>query len=153
MIGLSDETLRVLLWAVLTLAVEYASVLVAILVDLRSGTLKARRNGQRRTSSGYRRTVEKASRYYITLFALSVLDAMWIIVALALRGITGWSVPAFPFFTTLGAIGLVLIEIHSVVENSQRRDDITDMARTVTGLLDDDAVKKLAEQIARIIRS
>lgn len=153
MIGLSDETLRVLLWTVLTLAVEYASVLVAILVDLRSGTLKARRNGQRRTSSGYRRTVEKASRYYITLFALSVLDAMWIIVALALRGITGWSVPAFPFFTTLGAIGLVLIEIHSVVENSQSRDDITDMARTVTGLLDDDAVKKLAEQIARIIRS
>ncbi len=142
-----------LLWAVLTLAVEYASVLGAILVDLRSGTLKARRNGQRRTSSGYRRTVEKASRYYITLFALSVLDAMWIIVALALRGITGWSVPAFPFFTTLGAIGLVLIEIHSVVENSQSRDDITDMARTVTGLLDDDAVKKLAEQIARIIRS
>lgn len=153
MIGLSDETLRVLLWTVLTLAVEYASVLVAILVDLRSGTLKARRNGQRRTSSGYRRTVEKASRYYITLFALSVLDAMWIIVALALRGITGWSVPAFPFFTTLGAIGLVLIEIHSVVENSQSRDDITDMARTVTGLLDDDAVKKLAEQIARIIIS
>lgn len=152
MIGLSDETLRVLLWTVLTLAVEYASVLVAILVDLRSGTLKARRNGQRRTSSGYRRTVEKASRYYITLFALSVLDAMWIIVALALRSITGWSVPAFPFFTTLGAIGLVLVEIHSVVENSQRRDDITDMARTVTGLLDDDAVKKLAEQIARIIR-
>lgn len=152
MIGLSDETLRVLLWTVLTLAVEYASVLVAILVDLRSGTLKARRNGQRRTSSGYRRTVEKASRYYITLFALSVLDAMWIIVALALRSITGWSVPAFPFFTTLGAIGLVLIEIHSVVENSQRRDDITDMARTVTGLLDDDAVKKLAEQIARIMR-
>ncbi|MCM1483822.1 MAG: phage holin family protein [Muribaculaceae bacterium] len=131
--------------AVVVMAAEYACVFIAILIDLRSGTLKAKRNGLKRTSRGYRRTVEKASRYFITLLALSVLDVMCVVAALGLRSITGWAIPPFPFFTTVGAVGLVLIEIHSVVENSQRRSDFTEAARSLTSLLEEDAVKKLLE--------
>ena len=65
-----------LAWAVMLLAVDYVAVLACILIDCRSGAMRARREGIPRTSSGYRRTVEKASRYFITLIALTVIDLL-----------------------------------------------------------------------------
>lgn len=57
-------------------AIDYVCVLLAVLADLRSGILKARRQGVKRTSRGLRRSVEKAGRYYVMLFAMTLIDAM-----------------------------------------------------------------------------
>lgn len=144
---ISPAVTHSLMWALAVLAVEYTCVLAAILIDLRSGALKAKRNGLPRTSRGYRRTVEKASRYYITLIALTMLDAMWIAVALALRTDSGWALPVFPFASTAGAAGLCLIEIHSVLENSQKRTDITDAAADMADLLADERITDLIKAL------
>ena len=137
-----------LLWVVALMIVDYAAVLVAVLIDLRSGMLKARRRGETRTSKGYRRTVDKASRYFITLLALSVIDSMVVMAAMLLRSTMAWNVPALPVFTTIGAICLTLIEAKSVVENTQKRSEYT--ADALTGLLSEPAVKRLMDALKEL---
>lgn len=149
----SQAVTHSLTWALAVLAVEYTCVFAAILIDLHSGAMKARRCGKPRTSRGYRRTVEKASRYYITLIALTMLDAMWITVALALRADAGWALPVFPFASTAGSAGLCLIEIHSVLENSQKRSDITDAAADMSDLLTDPRITELMKSLRELLKS
>lgn len=147
---ISPETLKMLLWVVALMIVDYAAVLVAVLIDLRSGMLKTRRRGEPRTSKGYRRTVDKASRYFITLLALSVIDSMVVMAAMLLRSTMAWNVPALPVFTTIGAICLTLIEAKSVVENTQKRSEYTDAADALTGLLSEPAVKRLMDALKEL---
>lgn len=150
-IALSPSTIKSLLWLMVMLLTDYAAVVVAILVDLRSGTLRARREGRPRTSRGYRRTVEKASRYLVTLLALSVIDAMIVGAAMLFRSTMHWEVPVFPLFTTVGAVALTLIESRSVVENSQNRADFTSTAAKATSLLTDKEVRALIDAVRRLL--
>lgn len=106
-------------------AVEYAGVLIAVMLDLWSGVRKARRAGERCTSSGLRRTVGKLGAYYLALTGLTLVDAMAVTALLILRSGTGLSYPAFPFLTLLGALGLALIEVKSIYESSDRKADFT----------------------------
>lgn len=152
MLEISPATLKSMLWIVALMIVDYVAVLVAVLIDLRSGTLKARRQGVPRTSGGYRRTVDKASRYFITLLALSVIDSMVVMAALLLRSTMEWNVPVLPVFTTIGAICLTLIEAKSVVENSQKRSEYTAAAEALTGLLSDPVVHRLADALRDTVR-
>lgn len=140
-----------LLWLLVLVVMDYVSVTAASLIDLRSALLKAKRSGQPRTSKGYRRTVEKLSRYYVTLMALSVVDGMLVISAMLLRSTAGWSVPVFPLFTTLGAIAMTLIEAKSVVENSQRKSDYTEAARAINDALDNPELKELLGRLRELI--
>lgn len=152
-ISLSDSTVKNLLWLLAMVSTDYLAVIIAVLIDLRSGTLKAKREGIPRTSRGYRRTVEKLSRYLITLLALSAVDAMIVTAALLLKSTMDWAVPVFPLFTTVGAVALALIEGKSVMENSQRRRDFTDAASEVTTLLNHKEIQKLAETLRKIIKT
>ena len=139
-----------LLWLTTLLAVDYVAVLAAVIIDLRSGISAARRRGEKRNSKGYRRSVDKLARYFVTLLSLSVIDALVIISAILLRTDTGWSIPLFPIFTTAGATALALIEAKSVMENSQRRADSTDAADAATGLLDDESLHRLIDALRRL---
>lgn len=132
-----------LAWAVMLLAVDYVAVLACILIDCRSGAMRARREGIPRTSSGYRRTVEKASRYFITLIALTVIDLLALAAVMLLRVTAGSGIPALPVFTTLGALLLCLIEVKSVMENSHRRTDFTRAVDTASRLLEDKSLRRL----------
>lgn len=134
---INPDTMRQGALLVGLLAVDYAGVLAAILADLRSGVLKARRKGERRTSSGFRRTVEKASRYYVTLFAMTVIDLLVISAVTYLRVVGGWSLPPFPLFTTIGAVGLSCIELKSIYENSQEKGDYDTIRRALTRMMTD----------------
>lgn len=133
---LSIEQLRQLMWVAIIVVAEYVAVLAAMLIDLRAGTLKARRRGEKRTSRGYRRTVDKASRYFITLMALSVMDAVVVMTLYYMRAGMGWHVPVFPALTTIGSIGLILIEVKSVMESAQQKGDyrraLTDLAQLLS---------------------
>ncbi len=124
------------------IAIDYTGVLAAILADLRSGLLKARRRGEKRTSRGLRRTVEKASRYYVTLFAMTVIDAMTIASLAYLRAVGAWSLPLFPLFTTIGAVGLCVIELKSIYENSQEKGDYDMISRALRRMIADPDFRK-----------
>lgn len=145
----TGESIGSVVLALVALVVEYLCVLLAVLVDLRSGVVRARREKRPRTSRGYRRTVEKASRYYMVLFALTIVDVMWMMSALLLRESMGWQLPVFPFVTTVGAVGLSLIEMKSVMENTHSRKELTDAVRAVNELLDDPDVAELVRKIRR----
>lgn len=133
-------------WIAALVAVDYVCVLLAVLADLRSGVLKSRRQGVRRTSRGLRRSVEKAGRYYVMLFAMTLIDAMVCGALLFVAAADGPSLPPLPVFSTLGAIGLAMIELKSIYENAHEKDDYDRIIGQLRKLLDDPAViKRLLE--------
>ena len=173
-------------WIAALVAVDYACVMLAVLADLRSGILKARRLKEKRTSGGLRRSVEKAGRYYVLLFAMTLIDVMvcgalllllplvvcWAGLALVfsrekrlsarsavcgallfLAASDGPSLPPLPLFTTLCAIGLALIELKSIYENSHEKDDYDRIIGQLRKLLDDPAVVKRMLELAGIRKS
>lgn len=147
----SDDAALSLLWLLVLVVMDYVSVTAAAMIDLRSALLKAKRSGRPRTSKGYRRTVDKLGRYYVTLMALTVVDGMLVISAMLLRSTSGWTIPVFPLFTTLGAIAMTLIEAKSVVENSQRKSDYTDAARAINDALDNPELKELVSRLRELL--
>ena len=98
---------------------EYILVLFAVVADLISGCRKAKQRGELRSSFGFRRTVDKLARYYIPLFALTVVDAMQMIVVGYLNGYHDYSIPLLPILTLFGAIGIGIIEIKSILEKAE----------------------------------
>lgn len=151
-IAFSPEIVTSLQWVVMLLFLDFTSVIIAAVCDLVSALRRVRRLGMRRTSRGYRRTVDKLARYFITLMSLAVVDALLIVSALLLRSTMQWSVPAFPLFTTLGALCLTFIEAKSVMENTQHRSDMTDAAKAANDFFNDPALQDLAETLRRIIK-
>lgn len=115
------------------IAVEYFALLLAILLDLRAGTRKARERGERRTSRGLRRTVAKASSYFITLLSLTLMDVPLCITLLYLRLDMGLLLPVLPIFTTIGSLCMIFIEGKSIRESAESK---TAIDPTLTKLLD-----------------
>lgn len=98
---------------------EYILVLFTVVADLISGIRKAKQRGELRSSYGFRRTVDKLSRYYLPLFALTIVDTMQMIVVGYLNGYHGFSIPLLPILTLFGAIGIGIIEIKSILEKAE----------------------------------
>lgn len=123
--------------ALAVLAVDFCCVIAAVAADLVAGVTKARREGRRLTSSGFRRTVDKLSRYCLSLFGLMVVDAVVIaaIVCLNLQNHDS-TLPVIPFFTSLGALGLTLIEVKSIFESSSSKGDLEEAVSIIGKLLE-----------------
>ncbi|MFV0467453.1 MAG: phage holin family protein, partial [Dysgonomonas sp.] len=75
---------------------EYLLVLMAVLVDLVAGCRKAKKRGELRSSYGFRKTVDKLGRYYLPLFALTIVDMMQLIVVWYLNEFYGYTIPLLP---------------------------------------------------------
>ena len=123
------EQIIVTLWITFGL---YMLVLVAILADLWSGMRKAKRRGMAWSSQGLRRTIDKIAKYYNTLLALTVIDAMQMGAIYYLECYYKWSWPTFPFVTLMGAIGVALVEVKSIYEKSEDKIQIDNIV-TVAG--------------------
>ena len=117
----------------LLLSVEYSGVFIAVIADLVSGLRKSRSRGEKCTSWGLRRSVDKLLRYYLALMALSLVDFMAIAAFILLRDSGSVALPEFPFLTTFGALSLALIEVKSICEKSEDKGDL----RRAAGLLSD----------------
>ena len=119
---------------------EYLLVLIAVLADLVSGVRKAKQMGLARRSKAFRRTIDKLARYYNALFALSIVDAMQLIAIAYLRAVESLdALPLFPLFTLLGAIGIALIELKSIFEKAEVKEQqqYRDAAEAIIKLLRD----------------
>jgi hypothetical protein len=92
------------------LAVLYACVFVSALIDLYFGVRRAKRLKIARTSYGYRRTITKLTSYFGLLLMFSIADVAASVVL------------KMPYFTVLGAIGIVIVEAKSVYENLKQEE-------------------------------
>lgn len=126
---------------------EYILVLLAVVADLISGCRKAKKRGELRSSFGFRRTVDKLARYYIPLFALTVVDAMQMIVVGYLNGYHGYSIPLLPVLTLLGAIGIGIIEVKSILEKAEDKAKFERVGTLASSIIKnrDDAAAVIAE--------
>lgn len=138
MIEAIENEMPGLILALLLAVGEYALVLCAVLADLASGLRKARARGEARRSKALRRTVEKLSTYYNALAALTVIDAMQIAAVLYMRVACGYSgVPLLPAMTLLGSIGIAIIEVKSIYEKADEKEQrhFEEAARLLTQYL------------------
>lgn len=117
-------------------AIAYLAVFCLILADLWAGVRKAKKRGEMRTSIGYKRTIEKIQQYYNALIALTVTDGVQMFAVLYLAQFHGYTLPVFPFFTTIGALGICLVEIKSILEKAEHKTkkDMSEIAQLVEAI-------------------
>jgi hypothetical protein len=105
------------------LVVLYTCVFISVLIDLYFGVKRANRLKILRTSYGYRRTITKLTSYFGLLLMLSIAD-----VAASL-------IFKMPYFTIIGALGIVIVEGKSVFENlKQEEKGIDEVQKTLLQL-------------------
>jgi len=116
------------------LAVLYACVLVSVLIDLFFGIKRAKRLKIARTSYGYRRTITKLTSYFGLMLMLSIAD------------IAASVIFSMPYFTVVGAIGIIAVEAKSVFENiKQEQKGIEEVPKAILKILEN------REQIQSIV--
>ena len=101
------------------LAVLYSCVFVSVLIDLFFGVKRAKKLKVVRTSFGYRRTITKLTSYFGLMIMLTIADIVASVVF------------EMPYFTVIGAIGIVLIEAKSVFENLRQETKNVDEIQKV----------------------
>jgi hypothetical protein len=115
------------------LAVLYACVFASALIDLYFGVRRAKRLKIARTSYGYRRTINKLTSYFGLMLMLSIAD---VAASVMLK---------MPYFSVLGAIGIVIVEVKSVYENlKQEEKGVEEVQKTLIKLFENkDQIKEL----------
>lgn len=143
---------------------NYAMVFFAIIADLISGVQKAIKMGIARSSYGFRRTVDKAARYFVVMMGLTVLDALQISVCYYFVAYQKATFPIFPFATLIGAIFLTFIEVKSIYEKAEdkvrlesvanmagkiytHKDDLPEIIKAVMGYMNDPETKPISVSV------
>ena len=107
------------------LAVLYACVFMSVIVDLIFGVKRAKRLKIVRTSYGYRRTITKLTSYFGLMIMLSIADIVASVVF------------DMPYFTVIGAIGIILVEAKSVFEHlRQETKNVEDVQKMLFKLFE-----------------
>ena len=113
-----------------------AAMLFAMVVDLIFGVRKAKRNGEATTSTGLKKTCDKARKYFSPFMATVCID---IIAACANLQI--------PIFSMLWAAYCVFCEFISIREKAWQKAEIRKQERTIKVILEnkEDVAKTLIQ--------
>ena len=113
-----------------------AAMLVAMVVDLIFGVRKAKRNGEATTSTGFKKTCDKARKYFSPFMATVCID---IIAACANLQV--------PIFSMLWAADCVFCEFISIREKAWQKAEIRKQERTMKVILEnkEDIAKTLIQ--------
>ena len=113
-----------------------AAMLVAMVVDLIFGVRKAKRNGEATTSTGFKKTCDKARKYFSPFMATVCID---IIAACANLQV--------PIFSMLWAAYCVFCEFISIREKAWQKAEIRKQERTMKVVLEnkEDIAKTLIQ--------
>lgn len=112
--------LIVMLWVEFFILV---APLVFIFADLWSGIRKAKQRGELITSRKFRDTVAKIARYYNVMLVLAVIDALQVVGLWYLNNYSGWEMPLFPWLSFIGMLGIGIIEIKSIIEPANAKEE------------------------------
>lgn len=121
-------------WLMLT----YVAVLAAMVVDLVSGVRKARRAGVARTSTGFKKTCDKAIKYFFPMLCLTCIDLI------------ASGVEPLPFLTMAMAAFNIFCEWRSVMEATHEKEELRRAERTMSIILENK--DELAEALGKLIR-
>lgn len=123
--------------AALIIVLCMGAIVFAMGVDLVSGVKKAMENGEATTSTGFKKTCDKARKYFSPFLVVMCVDIIACIV-----------VP-FPVFSMIWAAYVCFCEFKSVREKSWQKAEIRKQERTISILLEnkDDIAKLVAEVI------
>lgn len=94
----------------------YIVILVLIFCDLWAGVKKAKKRGEFRTSDGFKRTIEKISKYFNMTFALSIIDVFQLAMFLFLYHFYKIDIVMLPCFTIIALGYVAFVEIRSIWE-------------------------------------
>ena len=113
-----------------------AAMLVSMLVDLIFGVRKAKRNGEATTSTGFKKTCDKARKYFSPFMATVCID---IIAACANLQV--------PIFSMLWSAYCVFCEFISIREKAWQKAEIRKQERTMKVILEnkEDIAKTLIQ--------
>lgn len=100
-------------------------VTLAMVVDLLTGVRKAKRNGNATTSSGLRKTCEKAYKYYLPIICGSFFDFLFCQL----------SFYTLPFLAMFISAYCILCEMKSVIENTNQKEQVKTAVETITEML------------------
>jgi hypothetical protein len=104
------------------LAIVYILVFFVVCLDLISGLQKAKRRGKLRSSYAMRKTVDKLVRYFSMLLVITAIDAVQMLAISQWDISTGHHLPILPFLTFLAAMFVGFIELKSIYENSEEKE-------------------------------
>lgn len=123
--------------AAFIIALCMGAIVLSMFVDLLSGVKKAIENGEATTSTGFKKTCDKARKYFSPFLVTVCVDLIACIV-----------IP-IPIFSMLWAVYVCFCEFKSVREKSWQKAEIRKQERTVSILLEnkDDIAKMIAEVI------
>ncbi len=123
----------------LIIALCMASLFVAMMVDLIYGIKKAKANGEATTSRGFKKTCDKARKYFSPFMVAVCIDLI------------ASPVLPFPVFSMVWAGYCVFCEFVSVREKAWQKAEIRKQEKTISILLEnkEDLVKAFAEIIKK----
>lgn len=121
----------------LIIAICMGALVVSMGVDLFFGIKKAKENGEATTSRGFKKTCDKARKYFSPFMVAVCIDLIACIVL------------PFPVFSMIWAGYCVFCEFVSVREKSWQKAEIRKQERTLSVLLEnkDDIAKMIAEAL------
>lgn len=145
------EQLIALLFIVLAMLV---TPLIFIALDYWAGIRKARKRGDPIRSDKMKRTVDKISRYYNSIFAMMVLDAIQIAGFVFLHLYDEWSLHTIPVFTFASVAFVAVVEIKSIYEpadakESREMKEVAELAKAIAAHKSDP--EEIAEAIAKYL--
>lgn len=120
--------------AALIIAICMGALIISMAVDLIFGIRKAKENGEATTSRGFKKTCDKARKYFSPFMVAVCIDLIACIVL------------PFPVFSMIWAGYCVFCEFVSVREKAWKKAEIRKQERTVSILLEnkDDIAKMVA---------
>ena len=129
--------------------------LVFIALDFWAGIRKSKKRGIRINSDKMKRTVYKVSKYYNTILAMMVVDIIQMMAFIFLWKFNGWDLYTFPIFTLAAVIFVGAIEIKSIVERADAKEErefkeVTELAKAIAEHKSDP--KEIAEAIAEYLK-
>lgn len=129
--------------------------LVFIALDFWAGIRKSKKRGIRINSDKMKRTVYKVSKYYNTILAMMVVDIIQMMAFIFLWKFNGWNLYTFPIFTLAAVIFVGAIEIKSIVEPADAKEErefkeVTELAKAIAEHKSDP--KEIAEAIAEYLK-
>ena len=119
----------------LIIAICMGALVVSMGVDLFFGIKKAKENGEATTSTGFKKTCDKARKYFSPFMAAVCIDLIACIVL------------PFPVFSMIWAGYCVFCEFVSIREKSWQKAEIRKQEKTLSVMLEnkDDIAKMIAE--------
>ena len=140
------ENIMVVAWMLFGI---YTLVIFVILADLWSGIRKAKRIKIKITSKKLRKTIDKIARYYNVLIVLTIIDILQMSAVWYLDIYYKYLIPMIPIVTILGAIGISCIEIKSIFEKAENKQEIKELGDLAEKIISEKS--NLKESFAKII--